>query len=126
MSKLLKTYKSRIDSALFDCRCFNIPESEVANYFIWRQLDATRNSIEMFGQNYYSAKQLKGVSCNRIQEMLFRDYKINWGDNPTYIERGTVVVRDRGLNSWKIDEEIPEFTKDRDYIERLLPIPDKE
>ena len=123
MDKLLETYKSRIDLALFDCRCFNIPESEVANYFIWRQLDATRNSIEMFGQKYYSANQLKGVTCNQIQEMLFQDHKINWSNNPAYIKRGISIIRDKELNNWKLDEDIPEFTKDRDYIESLLPIP---
>ena len=126
LNKLLEIYKSRIDSALFDCRCFNIPESEVVNYFIWRQLDATRNSIEMFGQNYYSSSQLKGITCNQIQEMLFQDYKINWNNNPAYIKRGVSVIRDKESNNWKIDEEIPEFTKDRNYIEDLLPIPDRD
>lgn len=126
LNQVYQIYKSRIDSAMFDCRCFNIPESEVANYFIWRQLDATRNSIEMFGQKYYTSNQLKGVSCNQIQEMLFKEYKINWNDNPAYIKRGSSVIRDRESGIWIIDEEIPIFTQDRNYIERLLPIPDRE
>ena len=126
LNQLYQIYKSRIDSAMFDCRCFNIPESEVANYFIWRQLDATRNSIEMFGQKYYTSNQLKGVSCNQIQDMLFKDYNINWNDNPAYIKRGSSVIRDRESGIWIIDEEIPIFTQDRNYIERLLPIPDRE
>lgn len=125
LNNLYQIYKSRVDSAIFDCRCFNIPESEVTNYFIWRQLDATRNSIEMFGQKYYKPNQLKGVSCNQIQEMLFKEYKINWNDNPAYIKRGSSVIRDESRN-WIIDEEIPIFTSDRNYIERFLPIADKE
>lgn len=35
--------------AMFDARAFNIPKEEVANYFYWRQLDASRNSIQMVG-----------------------------------------------------------------------------
>ena len=35
--------------AMFDCRCFNIPKEEVTNYIYWRQLDASRNSIQMVG-----------------------------------------------------------------------------
>ena len=44
--------------AMFDARCFNIPKEEVANCFIWRQQDATRNAIQMLGQTYFSHKEL--------------------------------------------------------------------
>lgn len=37
--------------ALFDARCFNIPKEEVCNLIYWRQLDATRNSIQMVGKH---------------------------------------------------------------------------
>lgn len=43
-------YYSQCNKAMFDSRCFNIPKEEVTNYFYWRQLDATRNSIQMVGQ----------------------------------------------------------------------------
>ena len=36
--------------AMFDARCFNIPKEEACNLIYWRQLDATRNSIQMVGQ----------------------------------------------------------------------------
>ena len=44
-----KTLFKKLDSAMFDARCFNIPKEEVANLIYWRQLDATRNSIQMVG-----------------------------------------------------------------------------
>src|SRR4030067_815156 len=31
----------------FDARCFNLPREEVANYFVWRQRDAERNSVSL-------------------------------------------------------------------------------
>ena len=40
--------------AMFDARVFNIPKEEVTNCILWRQNDATRNSIEMVGQAYFS------------------------------------------------------------------------
>lgn len=42
-------FKTSDKGATFDSRCFNIPKEEVANLIYWRQLDATRNSIEMVG-----------------------------------------------------------------------------
>ena len=45
--KQCQTYFSRCDKAMFDARVFILPKEEVNNYFIWRQQDATRNSIQM-------------------------------------------------------------------------------
>ena len=56
--------------AMFDARCFNIPKEEVTNLIYWRQLDATRNSIQMVGQANFSHKELQNKSCNDIQDML--------------------------------------------------------
>ena len=56
--------------AMFDARCFNIPREEVVNCIYWRQLDATRNSIQMVGQANFSHKELQGKTCNIIQDML--------------------------------------------------------
>ena len=55
---------------MFDCRCFNIPKEEVTNLIYWRQLDASRNSIQMVGQANFSHKELQNKSCNDIQDML--------------------------------------------------------
>ena len=45
----VKPYVSGIWCAQFDARAFVLPKEEVVNYFIWRQQDATRNSIQMVG-----------------------------------------------------------------------------
>ena len=42
----------------------NIPKEEVTNLIYWRQLDATRNSIQMVGQANFSHKELQNKSCN--------------------------------------------------------------
>ena len=120
LSEEYVNYASKFDTAMFDSRCFNIPESEVCNYFIWRQQDATRNSIETLGRCYFSAKELHKVNCNQIQDKLMNEKDINWNDCPTFFKRGACVVRNN--NDWSLDLEIPIFTQDRYYIERCLKI----
>lgn len=46
------------DGAMFDCRAFNVPREEVTNNIYWRQLDASRNSIQMLGQVHFAHKEL--------------------------------------------------------------------
>ena len=134
------TYDNARDKgAMFDARVFNIPKEEVANLIYWRQLDATRNSIQMVGQANFSHKELQNKSCNVIQEMLFQEKDINWNDYPTHLKRGSCCVKkdiqDERFDikdgaypraAWVIDTEIPIFKgEDREYIEKLIQ-PEKE
>ena len=130
-------YTNKVGQALFDARCFSIPKEEVVNCLIWRQQDATRNSIQAVGQAYFSQKELNGKSCNEIQDMLFTEKNINWGDLPTECKRGAAcykVEREAELinpnvpdgkvvfrrKEWHIDKEIPIFSSDKNFIERWL------
>lgn len=119
--------------AMFDARCFNIPEDEVTNCFIWRQQDATRNAIQMLGQCNFSHKELQNKSCNDIQDMLMLEKGINFNDMPTEFKRGVCCIKktiqDERIDikdgnypvlKWIIDKEIPIFTQDRDYIENTF------
>lgn len=105
--------------AMFDSRCFNIPEEEVTNCFIWRQQDATRNAIQMLGQCNFSHKELHGKSCNDIQDMLMTNKGINFNDMPTEFKRGVCCRKDEN-GKWFIDTEIPIFTQDREYVEKCF------
>lgn len=92
---LYKTYKNAIEKgAMFDCRCFNIPKEEVTNLVYWRQLDATRNSIQVVGQVNFSHKELQNKSCNEIQDMLMTQKGVNWNDLPIYQKRGSCCVKE--------------------------------
>lgn len=117
--------KARENGAMFDARVFNMPKEEVTNCILWRQNDATRNSIEMVGQAYFSHSELQGKSCNDIQDMLFQKHGINWNDFPTHYKRGSCCVRmpvaNSTRNKWTIDKEIPVFKGDgRKYIDDLI------
>lgn len=135
--KLCKTYDKALNKgAMFDSRVFTIPKEEVCNYMLWRQQDATRNSIQSVGQANFSQKELHGKSCNNIQDMLMIQKGINWNDYATTLKRGSCCIKvDDGLtkydevgnicdyiqrSKWVIDDEIPIFTQDRNYVEKLI------
>lgn len=121
--------KASYKGAMFDARCFNVPKEEIANLIYWRQLDATRNSIQMVGQANFSHKELQNKSCNQIQDMLMTQKGINWNDIPSYQKRGSCCIKeeyciDDSIRSrWIIDNDIPIFKGDnRKYIEDLIYI----
>lgn len=106
-------------AALFDCRAFTIPDPiEVENYFIWRQQDATRNSIQGLAQAHFSAKRLHGVNMSEAQEMLFCEKGINWNDCPIDQKRGRCIVY--GEAGWTVDYQIPVFTQDRPFLRAFV------
>ena len=133
-------YYEKVNQAMFDARVFNIPKEEVTNSIYWRQLDATRNSIQMVGQAYFSHKKLNRQNCSNIQGMLMEREGINWNNFSIYQKRGSCVVRNKiceysegkelivelrddakSDNEWIIDKEIPIFKNEaREYIERLI------
>ena len=83
--------------ALFDARVFTLADPvEVANYLIWRQRDAVRNSIAMAAQAKFSHRQLHGVNTGRMQELLWSEHQINWNDYPDGCKRGRVTVKQTG------------------------------
>jgi tRNA(His) 5'-end guanylyltransferase len=127
--------------AMFDARVFQISSPiEVENYFIWRQQDATRNSISSVAQSLYSPKELNGVKTDGMQELIFRR-GINWNDYTprekrggiiTKFERNFVRVCDETIspkdnnnnfvrNIWELDVETPVFTQDREYLRSRIP-----
>lgn len=83
--------------ALFDSRVFTIADPvEVANYFLWRQRDAVRNSISMAAQAHFPHKRLHGVNSGGMQQLLWAEAGINWNDYPDGCKRGRATVRQTG------------------------------
>lgn len=86
-----REYAERLPS--FDARVWQVPtRAEGANVFLWRELDATKNSISMAAQTFYSPNQLHGKNGDEKQEMLFQQ-GVNWNDYPDYFKRGTFIQK---------------------------------
>ena len=126
----------KLSIAMFDSRVFTIPKEEACNYMLWRQQDATRNSIQSVGQANFSHKELDHKSTKDIQDMLITQKGINWNDYSTTIKRGSCCIKTEdgsieydevrsicdyvSKSKWVIDNEIPIFSQDRNYIEKLI------
>ena len=82
---------------VFDCRAFNVPLEDVANYFYWRQLDCVRASINMFAQTYFSHKELQNKTCDEMQEMMFQKVQFNWGGIAQNMKTGFICVKQKVL-----------------------------
>ena len=123
---LIGKYQKKVFTALFDARCFNIPESEVTNCILWRQQDCSRNSVEMVGRTYFSDKELFKKNCSTTQDMLMLKHNINWNDFPVRYKRGcacykTNISENEGKHSkWIIDYEMPIITQNREYVEKWI------
>jgi tRNA(His) guanylyltransferase len=118
--------------AVFDARVFVIPKvDEVVNYFIWRQQDASRNSVHMLARSLYSHKECMNKNNSQLQDMIHEKGK-NWNDLTTPEKRGVCVLKKKinietedgdlvNRNIWYIDEDIPIFSQNRQYITEIKP-----
>lgn len=111
--------------AMFDARVFNIPKEEVCNCLLWRQNDATRNSVAMVAQAYFSHRVLHKKSQSQMQDMLMLEKGINWNDFSVYQKRGSCCIKVQGdgdkRSKWIIDKNIPIFKGDgRKYVDDLV------
>jgi tRNA(His) 5'-end guanylyltransferase len=122
--KLERVYNKAIEKgAMFDARVFNIPVEEVTNCVLWRQQDATRNSISSLAQSKFSAKELHSKSSSQMQDMLMEKYGINWNDLTIPEKRGTAVYKRTidDVTEWIVDYQMPILKgEDRDYVEHLV------
>lgn len=133
-SKKLPFFDSRI-------MCFSDPY-EVHNCFVWRQQDATRNSISMAAQSLFSHKELHKKSTNEMQDMMMTQKGVNWNDYPVRFKRGGFICRENYeavidlenipenkrpvgkviISRWSIIDP-PIFTKDKEFTYSKIPTP---
>ena len=77
----------------FDCRVWNAPnEDEAVNTLLWRELDATKNSVSMAARHYYSHKDMEDKGRADQMEMLHAK-GVNWNDYPDWFKRGSYLRR---------------------------------
>ena len=123
--------------AVFDARVFTVPNDEIENVFIWRQMDARRNSIQALARSLHSQKELHGKNGDEMKKMCL-DKGIDWNELSNLQKWGFVVYKkevvpeadpffkctfpafvEAARSEWIIDTEIPFFVDDRNYINNL-------
>lgn len=140
-----ESYDARVRSlengALFDSRVFILPKDEVTNYFIWRQQDAIKNSISMVAQSLFSHNSLQSLNGPQMIERMREEKGIVYEDQFSVIERrgsmthrlepmqqSKIIKMKNGIekeikftrSSWGVDNNIPVFKDNREYIEKFI------
>lgn len=114
--------KAEMLMPVFDSRAFIIPAEEVHNYFVWRQNDCMRNSIQGLAQSLYSEREIHRINTSKLQNKMFSEKGINWNDYSVVERRGTCIYKVPtkviGLNGetvirnkWTMDTNMPILSK---------------
>ena len=91
--------------ATFDCRIYQTPTLEDAcSQLLWREIDATKNSIYSLARHYFSHKVCLGKHSKELQELLFKHKDINWNDLPPKLKRGTYIQKRLKIKSYTPEE----------------------
>lgn len=109
---------------MFDSRIWHMSDPvEVANYFVWRQRDAVRNSIQMVAQFHFPHSELQNLNGDQLQEKLWQEKKVNWSNLPDGCKRGRIIVRgtDPAGYAW-VQKDAPHFTAQPDgFLAQIIP-----
>ena len=107
--------------AAFDSRVMVISQrAEVENYFLWRQLDASANSLNMLASAHYPHGELLRKTTAEKHELLHAK-GVNWAKEPADFKRGRVVRPAGDGGGWVVDLVAPLFGRERGYLESLIP-----
>lgn len=114
--------KAEMLMPVFDSRAFIVPAEEVHNYFVWRQNDCMRNSIQGLAQSLYSEREIHRINTSKLQNKMFSEKGVNWNDYSVVERRGTCIYKVPtkviGLNGevvirnkWTLDTNMPILSK---------------
>lgn len=114
--------KAEMLMPVFDSRAFIIPAEEVHNYFVWRQNDCMRNSIQGLAQSLYFEREIHRINTSKLQNKMFSEKGVNWNDYSVVERRGTCIYKIPtkviGLNGetvirnkWTMDTNMPILSK---------------
>jgi tRNA(His) 5'-end guanylyltransferase len=107
------------EPAAFDSRLLVIAQrSEVEKYLLWRQLDASANSLNMLASAHFTHEVLAGKSTAEKHDLLHAK-GLNWAKEPADFKRGRAVLREVN-GGWRIDRAIPIFNREPGYLEAAL------
>ncbi len=94
-SRLPEFFPERINRfPTFDCRAWNVPSKmEACNTLIWRELDASKNSIQMAARSLFSHRSLQDLNGEQLKSKMLLEAGIDWNDYPVSFKRGSYFQR---------------------------------
>lgn len=78
--------------AIFDCRVYQAPTlQDACAQLLWRENDATKNSIAMLAQSLFSHHSLQNLDGSKMQDKMMLEENVNWNDLATKFKRGSYI-----------------------------------
>ncbi len=91
--------------AVFDARIYQVPSlHDACVQLLWRENDATKNSISMLAQSHFSHNSLENMNGSQMQDRLMLEKNVNWNDLPVKYKRGTYVKRIKTSSEFSAEE----------------------
>jgi len=91
--------------AVFDARIYQTPTlHDAAIQLLWRENDATKNSISMLAQSLFSHNSLENLNGSQMQDRMMLEKNVNWNDLPVKYKRGTYVKRIKSSKPFTSEE----------------------
>lgn len=106
---MFQNLKSQNEVVVFDARAFNLSKEEIYNYFLWRSIDCSRNSVQAHAQSMFSHKELHSLNTNQLISKMKEEKDFNWVSQPDVVKNGAILWRDEkyhteGLKKLSSDE----------------------
>lgn len=106
-------------NAVFDSRVFNVPKEEVVNYFVWRQEDWLRNSLQMLARSHFRQKDLEHKNQEKMHEML-HSIGVNWAGLPKKWKNGRCIYQKEGDGNRLNFASAKIFKENRNLFDKYL------
>jgi tRNA(His) 5'-end guanylyltransferase len=100
--------------AYFDARVFNVPVDDVTNYFIWRQEDCSKNSVQSLARFTLGHNECQGLSLDELKNKMLENVDVNWLTLPQHLKFGCAYSND----SKDVMFTIPEFKHLREFVDK--------
>jgi len=107
----LSKIKGVEEVAAFDARIVALAESDIVDYFAWRQMEAWRNHINAYALHALikrgmttsqAAKKLYKMKSPELHDLVMKELNVNLAKTPAWQRRGIVlrwrVVEKQGIN----------------------------
>jgi tRNA(His) 5'-end guanylyltransferase len=123
IAESIKGLIARLPVGHFDSRAYSLADPwEAYNSFLWRQQDASKNSIQMVAQALYPKAErgaLHGKNTAQLHDLIHIKGQ-NWNDYPVDCKRGSFCYN-TPENGWIVDVEGPILTQDKGYFFSKIP-----
>jgi tRNA(His) 5'-end guanylyltransferase len=103
--KRLELLPSINDMAVFDCRIYQTPTlQDACVQLLWRENDATRNSILMLAGDLFSHNSIQKLKTYELQDKMMLEKSVNWNNLDSKFKRGTYIKRIKTFKPYTNEE----------------------